>query len=396
MADRKDSKGRKLHMGESQRPDGRYQFKYIDGKGKTKFVYSWTLTTADSTPKGKKRKPCLRDLEKQIRRDLDDGISSDNMSVLELVNKYVSTKTGVRPNTKTGYKTVLNFLGKDEFGHRKIQNITTSDAKVWLIKLQSELGKSYSSVHSIRGVLRPAFQMAEEDDLIRKNPFNFELINVLVNDSVRREALSKKDERRFLDFAKNDKTYSKYFDGFFILLNTGLRISELAGLTLDDINFDKGSIKVCRQLQRLSGGRYYIDGTKTDNGERYIPMSKQVAECFRNAIAFRKKPEKEPVVDGVSGFIFLDKNGNPKVALHWENHFRWCLKKYNSIYKDELPKVTPHICRHTFCSRMARNGMSPAKLKYIMGHADIGVTYNVYTHMHFEDVKDEMFQALAS
>lgn len=68
--------------------------------------------------------------------------------------------------------------------------------------------------------------MAEEDDLIRKNPFGFELVNVIVNDSVRREAITKKQEREFLRFIKEDSHFCKYYDAIFILFNTGLRISD--------------------------------------------------------------------------------------------------------------------------------------------------------------------------
>lgn len=186
----------------------------------------------------------------------------------------------------------------------------------------------------------------------------------------------------------------KYYEGFCILLNTGLRISEFVGLTIEDIDFDSGTIHVNKQLQRTSAGRYYIEKPKTENGERFVPMTKKVAECFRAIIDRRKTPEKEPIVDGVSGFIFLDKKEQPEVALHWENHFRWCLKKHNGICKDELPKITPHICRHTFCGKMARQYLSPAKLKYVMGHSDIDVTFNVYTHMKAEDVRDEVLKAI--
>ena len=92
-----------------------------------------------------------------------------------------------------------------------------SDAKAWLIKLQRVDGKGYSSIHTIRGVLRPAFQMAEEEDLIRKNPFGFELVNVIVNDSVRREAVTRKQEREFLRFIKEYAHFCKYYDAIFIL-----------------------------------------------------------------------------------------------------------------------------------------------------------------------------------
>lgn len=101
--------------------------------------------------------------------------------------------------------------------------------------------------------------MAEENNLIRRNPFNFELATVLVNDMVARDALTPKQERRFLEFAANDKHYQRYYDAFFTLLNTGLRISEFCGLTVDDLDFKESSIRVNKQLQRSSDMRYYIE-----------------------------------------------------------------------------------------------------------------------------------------
>ena len=55
-----------------------------------------------------------------------------------------------------------------------------------------------------------------------------------------------------------------------------------------------------------------------------------------------------------------------------------------------MPKVTPHVCRHTFCSNMAKSGMNPKTLQYIMGHSEIGVTLNTYTHLGYEDAEEEM------
>ena len=394
MATRKDDKGRNLRCGEGQRPDGRYFFKYTDAKGKTKYLYSWTLTIHDPQPLDHKCGPCLRELEKKAQKELFMGIAVENMTVRELVEKYVATKTAVRATTRTGYKTVLNFLGTDEFGSRRIDTVTTLDAKQWLIYLQNVVHKGYSSIHTIRGVLRPAFQLAEEDDLIRRNPFNFELATLLYKDMIPREALTNKQERAFLDFVEHDKHFSRYYDAMYVLFNTGLRISEFCGLTKADINFKQMSIKVERQLMRSSDMRYYIEQPKTKNGVRYVPMSPQVAACLQNMLRDRKRPKVEMLVDGVSGFLVLDKFGRPCVALHWEHYFKHALDKYNRTYKQEIPKVTPHVCRHTFCSKMARSGMSPAKLKYIMGHSDIDTTFNVYTHLGFEDVREDMLRCL--
>lgn len=389
--ERRDNKGRILKNGESQRKDGRYAYKYIDIFGKPQFIYSWKLTEIDKMPVGKRDDISLREKEKAIMRDIDDKIipRGGDITVLQLVKKYILQKTGVRHNTMANYNFVVNIIKKEEFGTLRIDQVKLSDAKAWLIKLQVD-GRGYSTIHTVRGVIRPAFQMALDDDLLRKNPFEFQLATVVVNDSVTREALTRKQERELLRFVKEDKHFSKYYDAIYILFNTGVRISEFCGLVEDDIDFKNECIKVERQLQRKRNMEYVIEDTKTPNGKRFIPMDKDVAGCFKRIIEKRKQVKVEPIVEGIYGFLFLDKNNMPMVALHWEKYFQHICQKYNKIYKIQMPKVTPHVCRHTFCSNKAKSGMNPKTLQYVMGHSDIGVTLNTYAHVGFEDAKKEM------
>ena len=388
---RRDNKHRILRNGESQRKDGRYAFKYVDANGQVQFVYSWKLEKTDKTPTGKRDDISLREKEKMIQRDLYDGIvpNGGEMTVLQLVEKYVLQKTGVRHNTEAGYKTVINIIKKDSFGKQRIDRVKISDARAWLIKLQKD-GRSYSSIHSIRGVVRPAFQMAVDDDLLRKNPFEFQLATVIVNDSVTREAITRKQERAFLEFVKNDKHFSKYYEGIYILFKTGLRISEFVGLTTQDIDLKKRTIDVNHQLQRTRTMEYVIEDTKTNAGTRVLPMTDDVYECFKSILENRPKPKVEPMISGRMGFLYLDKNDRPMVAMHWEKYFQHICQKYNNIYRVQMPKVTPHVCRHTYCSNMAKSGMNPKTLQYLMGHSDIGVTLNTYTHLNFEDAENEL------
>lgn len=311
------------------------------------------------------------------------------LTVLELVEKYIATKINVREPTRAGYNTVVNLLKKEPFGNERIDNVRISDAKLWFIKLQREDGKGYSSIHSIRGVLKPAFQLAVDDDCIGKNPFSFVLSSIIVNNSITREGISRKDEKRFLEFIKSDSHYSKYYEGIYILFNTGLRISEFCGLTINDIDFKKHCIRIDHQLNKRGSKGYYIQEPKTDNGIRTIPMTPDVEECFKTIITNRNPPNKEPIVDGKKGFLFFDKDGSIMYSLHWEHYFKHIRDKYNSIYKKKLPLITPHICRHTYCSNMAKSGMNPKTLQYLMGHSDISVTLNIYTHVRYEDAVAE-------
>ncbi len=391
-AQRRDSKHRVLRRGESIRADGKYQFKYHVA-GKPHFVYSWRLEPTDPLPKGKKPDLSLREKEKQIGYDIDAQLDplGKNITVLELVERYLSTRTGVKASTLNNYNFVKNLLKTEPFAEKKIGQVKTSDAKLFLIKMQQEDGKGYSTVKTVRGVLRPSFQMAVDDNCLPKNPFGFEMAGVVVNDSVTREAITRDEMRRFLRFIHDDNVYYKYYDMAFILFHTGMRISEFCGLTVSDIDLENKTVNIDHQLQRNSDMSYHIETPKTSAGVRKLPITDEVADSFARILEDRGTPKlNEKVVDGYRGFLYLDEKGMPLVAMHWEHRFNHMVARYNSIYKMQLPNITPHVCRHTYCSNMARSGMNPKTLQYLMGHSDIGVTLNTYTHLGLEDATEEL------
>ena len=379
---RKDSKGRILRTGESQRKDLTYQYRYIDVAGTRRTVYANDLQE-------------LRKKEKAIQKEVEDGINycEGNITVIELIERYTSLKQGVRHATKVGYNFVLNLAKKEDFCYRKINTIKPSDAKLWFMKLQKD-GRGYSTITSVRGVIKPAFQMACDEDIIRKNPFAFPLNGVVVNDSQKRIALSPEEQEIFMTFIKEDSHYSCYYDEFVVLLGTGMRVSEFCGLTKDDLDFVNRKIRVERQLMKEKGGVYHAEKTKTETGIRFIPMSDEVCQSLKNILANRRKPKKEMLIDGYTGFILLDKNCNPKVGLHIDHHMQWAMKKYRRTREEPLPTITPHVLRHTFCTNMALAGMDIKSLQYLMGHSDAGVTMNVYTHANFAHAEKSMQQIL--
>ena len=381
MERRKDSKGRVLKKGENERKDGRYQYRYNDAFGARKTVYANGLNE-------------LRELEKQIEKDIGDGIdySKGQMTVYELVERYLSLKQGVRYNTRIGYNFVSNILGKEPFSRLKVSNVKMSDAQKWIIKMYND-GKGYSTLASICGVVKPAFQMACNEDAIRKNPFDFKITDVVPNNSKKREALTEDEQIEWLSFIKNDKTYCKYYDEFVVLLNTGMRVSEFCGLTSKDLDFNNRKINVDHQLVRERNGKYYVEKTKTQAGCRFIPMTNEVFQSLKRIIENRPKLKIEPFVDGYTGFILVDKNGNPKIALHIENEIRWSLEKYKKLFPNKPPIiVTPHVLRHTFCTNMINAGMDAKRLQYLMGHSDVSTTLNIYTHMGYEKASEQMLR----
>ncbi|MDB2122240.1 MAG: site-specific integrase [Clostridium sp.] len=203
-----------------------------------------------------------------------------------------------------------------------------------------------------------------------------------------RRALTDDEEKRLLNFLCKDKCYKKYYDEVIILLRTGMRISEMCGLTLQDIDFKNRKINIDHQLIRTKKMEYIIETQKTKSSIRQIPMTDEVYRTLKNTINNRKVINYIEI-DGKRDFLFIDKLGKPKVASHYQEMFRQITNKFNKLNNEKTIQVTPHILRHTFCTKMAHLGMNPKTLQFIMGHSDISITLNLYTHASFDNALQE-------
>ena len=380
---RKDRNGRVLKTGENQRKNGTYDYRYTDSHGKVRCIYAKTLED-------------LRKKEAAIQRDLADGINyaAGEVSVADLVDRYMSLKRDIGHNTKRAYGTVINRIKESEFGQMKVRNVKLSDAKRFYIDLH-DTGSKRNTISIYHSVLRPTFEMAVDDDMIRKNPFKFKVADIIPDDAVKRTALTKQQQENYLRFIQ-ENGQDNYYDDIVILMGTGLRVSELYGLTKKDVDFKKRLIFIDHQLCRTAEKPYFVKSPKTSSGVRCIPMSDVVYMALKRAVANRQPPTVELLVDGYSGFLFLDKAGMPKVAMHLENYMRGMQKKMERIYGKSFPRVTPHVLRHTFCTNMQRAGIDVKSLQYLMGHSNVSVTLDVYTHVDFHAVQEAFGRAVSN
>ena len=199
-----------------------------------------------------------------------------------------------------------------------------SDGKEWAIRL-SEKGYAYRSINNYKRSLQAAFHMAIQDDCIRKNPFDFKLSDVLEDNSGPKIVLTPEQEAKMLTFMAMDKIYSKYYDEVVILLETGLRISEFCGLTMN-IDMTNRIINVDHQLMKDKEIGYYIATPKTKNGIRQLPMTETAYRAFQRVLRNRKKAE--PVtIGGYRNFLFLNAKGLPKVAGDYKSMLNGPCKK---------------------------------------------------------------------
>ena len=378
---RKDSKGRVLKDGESQRANGTYDYRYTDIHKKRRCIYAKSLTE-------------LRKKEDELRRDMADGIdyAAGDMTVAELVDRYMNLKRGLKQNSLRSYGSAVKRIHADPFGQKPIKTVKLSDAKGWFVFLHDS-GIKQNTIGVLQSVVRPAFEMAVDDDIIRKNPFKFKLSDVVPKDAYVRDALTKEQQEKYLQFVQD--CGGNYYDDIVILLGTGLRVSELYGLTKADIDFDRRCIHIHKQLCRMADKPYFVAPPKISSGNRSIPMTDTVYMAFRRVLENRGHPKAEMMVDGYSGFLFLDKDGKPKVAMHLENYMRGMRRKYVKKHGNTLPSVTPHVLRHTFCTNVQQAGLDVKSLQYLMGHSNASVTLDVYTHSSFDSV-ERAFEQIAS
>lgn len=383
MGKRKDTKGRVLKSGESQRENGTYDFRYTDAKGKRRCVYAKTLDE-------------LRQKEADIQRDLADGIDSEagEMTVSELVDRYMNLRRSLKKNSLRAYSSAINRIHRDTFGQRKIKSVKLSDAKGWLLSLHDS-GLKQNTIGIVHNILRPAFEMAVDDDAIRKNPFKFKLCDMIPNDAYVRDALTKEQQEQYLTFIREYGS-GNYYDDIEILLHTGLRVSELYGLTKADVDLDRRRIYVNKQLCRTGDKPYFITEPKTKSGIRCVPLSDGAYTAFCRVLQNRAPAKVEMMVDGYAGFLFLDKDGKPKAAMHLQGYMRGMQKKYAKLYGDAVPRVTPHVLRHTFCTNAQQAGIDVKALQAIMGHSNVSVTLDVYTHTDYDAVENSFRKVAAS
>ena len=364
---RKDNKGRVLKDCEYQRSNGSYEYRWQDRTGKLNSVYSKSLDD-------------LRQKEIEIERDIADGIdfAAGQKTVAQLAEEYYNIRSlKWKTNSIRAYSSALNHIKESSFGKKQIRKVKLSDSKKWFVQLNKG-GLKRNTIQTIKSLLQPAFESAVEDDIIRKNPFRFNLSDLLPNDAEDREALTEAQEKHYIKFIQNFGG-KNYIDDIILLKETGVRISELYGITFADVDLTNRVLHIRRQLGRTAEKQWFIASPKSKSGVRDIPLTDEACQTFKHVIANRPQPQVEIMIDGVSGFLFLDKDERPKTGMHCQNYMRNMHEKYVTLYGDHMPRVTPHILRHTFCTRMIQKGLDPKTVSYIMGHSKVDITLEIYT-----------------
>lgn len=396
--ERRDSKNRLLGKGEYQKADGRYMYRYTDTQGNAGFVYSWTLAKTDRTPKGKPSGPCLRDLEKEIAKDIQDGIDtflSQKTTINDYFDKYIEQKR-IKASTLNLYRKTYDVYLRDRIGNMKLSSVKFSDVKKCYNQIIDECDIAVSTLGNVNAVLKPVFKLAIRDGLIRYNPADDvlrEITNERGGKKNKKMALTVEQQKAFLGYLDSSDVYGKWKNFFTVMLATGCRVGELCGLTWSDCDFNNNEIQINRTLchfpDETNKYKLVIQTPKSDSGYRKIPMFSEVKEAL---LAERRKQLKYGMcvdtIDGIYGFVFCSRNRNVLIPRNINSAIGRIVSAYNAqeIIDSEiehrdpvlLPKFSPHILRHTFCTRLCESGMNLKVVQEVMGHSKITMTLDVY------------------
>ena len=382
---RKDDKGRNLNKGESQRADGRYMYRYTDElTGERKVIYDKDLIS-------------LRQKEKKITKDMEDLINTDSkckkITLNELFESYMETKE-LRNKTRNNYLSLWNNRVKNSLGQMKIIQIKPSHIKKFYSKLSRE-GLSHSTIKAYHCMILPSLAMAVDDNIIRKNPAEGTLENYGAPPK-EKKALTLSQQNKLLQFVENSNVYRIHLPMMQIMFGACLRVGEAIGLTWADVDLENRSIHINGQLVYHDAGEgysFHVSETKTDAGERYIPMTQVVYDAFINQKKINEflEIDKNIQIGEKKDFIFLTKQGRPIMPAGVNSYLKNIVDAYNKKEKelarlegrkpDLMPHISAHTLRHSGCTRMGENNISPKVMQYIMGHSDPDITMGVYNHI---------------
>lgn len=397
MADRrKDNKGRTLKVGESQRTDLSYQYRYTDVLGKRHTIYSWRLLPSDKTPAGKKDDKSLREKESEIELMLSQGMTGlgTDFTLNDMFEFYITHKKHkgrkLTENTICNYKVMYNkHVSESILGHMKISDIKKINITCFYEQLQ-EKDISYGTVSFYHKLLSSVFNMAIDNELIRNNPTKraLEVVNGMHQ---KREALTRKQQEGLLAYLyKHDRDmYRKVA----FLIGTMCRVSEFAGLTWEDIDMKNRIITINHQLQYKKIGEekfdFHITPTKNTH-TRKIPMTDGVYDVLSELHKYLFILRKDYCVDGKKDFLFYSKSGRLLNVTSFNYELKKAVEKYNETAEYKIDKISAHTLRHTGCTRDAEDGMDIKVLQYLMGHSNTQITNNFYNHVNEERAADEI------
>lgn len=366
-----DKKGKSLPKGITIRSDGTYMGRY-SFHGDRQTVYGRTL------------KEVTKKLD-DLKYELQHGIyaKAKNLNLNSWFDTWMQDykKTTVKIGTYENYQRHYNYYIRNKLGKKMIGDIRSEHIQ----RLYNDFAKrnfSTGSIKLVSAMLNGCFKQAEKNGIIQKNP--------VPNATIPRGKAKKEkvvftvqQQELFLKYAEN----SYLHDYIALALMTGMRNGELRGLQWSDIDFKKRIIHVNHTLIYSEEKGHILDDPKTKASKRDIPMIDNSYELLKRL----HNDSKNIIIINLlnKDFVFAIKDGHlltrDRVTLEINKIVK--AMKADGI---EIGHITCHCFRHTFATRCIELGMPPQVLKTILGHSNLSMTMDLYSHVLPDTKKDEM------
>ncbi len=334
------------------------------------WVAQMTIQGKHLTKYSKSQSEC-REWLRKVRAQVEDGLTFSGAQVIlsAFLNEWlVLNSTSVRPKTSDQYKQIVNQHIIPDLGKIKLKDLNPRHIQA-LYSKKLESGTSARSVILIHAVLRRALNHALRLGMIGRNP----ALAVIRPKSRRKEmkTLSDSQVRTFLSYAEGDR----FEVLFWLAVTTGLRQGELLGLKWSDVDWTNRRLRIQRQVQRLSGGLEFSE-PKTAAGRRVIALGVSTIEKLRMHQLLQSEERKAAIEYWKENdMIFPSSKGTPMDPSNLYHNFK------RLLIEAGLPDIRFHDLRHTAATLMLQQGIHPKVVQERLGHSDISMTLNTYSHV---------------
>ena len=309
----------------------------------------------------------------EVSLNAGENYIDGNILFSKLADMWLTEHTPfIRESTAIRYKTKVRQVS-EYFSFKKANQITIMDVQRYINKLASE--RSLANVSEFKVVLKQIFDFACRNSILNQNPCTYVKIPPCKVQPKEKAYMEKESLFKFLDEVK-EAYDDRFYTIFLMLAYTGMRCGELTALQWSDIDFDKKTISITKNLYQQKDKSYEITAPKTKKSIRTIIISDELihklAEHQHNQRVFRilhadTYKEKQ--------FIFSDENGNPIFNYDIYN------KCISVAKKLKFKNIHPHSFRHTHTSLLAEAGVPLEVIQDRLGHSDDSVTKEIYLHI---------------
>ena len=307
-----------------------------------------------------------------ILKELDTGTYSDarGRRIGEFLDQWLEevVKPNVRRWTYVGYEVNVRLHIKPALGQLRLDQLTPLDVQRWM-NLKVQEGLSPKTVRHLRATLRAALNQAIRWGMLGRN------VAMLVDPPKARRyeirPLNPEEARRFLAHIKGDRLEALYT----VALALGLRQGEALGLRWQDVDLERGEVRVVNQLQRVGGNLTLVD-LKTDQSRRMLVVPASTLMRLKEH-AERQNEERQNLGQNwcESGLVFTRPDGRPLEATTVSRAFHRLLDEVG------LPQRRFHDLRHSCATLLLVQGVSPRVVMEVLGHSEVGMTLNTYSHV---------------